>query len=151
MEDYPALPYCSLDDEGALVRHPPTFYPQTPLRDHSAFVTLLEHGVMMRWSQRREAEQDHITELILAELQALCERHGSELIVALLQDGERGTETWDKTALEANGIPYADCRVPLTPELRVPVDSHPNVKVQRMWADCLEGSLELTVRNPERR
>ena len=87
--------------------------------------------------QQRERQQDRITELLLVELHELCRRHGVELTVALLQDGERGAPTWDLLAVESNDIPFADCRVPLTPELRVPVDSHPNVEVQRMWADCL--------------
>ena len=140
--EYPELPYCSLGENGELVRHPPKAYPRMPLRDYSAFLTLLEHGAMMRWSQRREQQQDRITELLLVDLHELCRRHGIRLTVALLQDGQRGSRTWDVAALDANGIPYADCRVPLTPELRVPVDSHPNVQVQRMWAGCLEGRLQ---------
>lgn len=135
--EYPKLPYCSLDEDGQLVRHRPTAYPRMPLREHSAFLTMLEHGAMMHWSRRREQQQDRITELLLVELHELCQRRGIRLTVALLQDGERGAATWDRIALDANGIPFADCRVPLTPELRVPVDAHPNVKVQRLWADCL--------------
>ncbi|MBI1357797.1 MAG: hypothetical protein GC160_25965 [Acidobacteria bacterium] len=138
----PLLPYCSLDSEGRLVRHPAEAYPQTPLRDKLALVELLERSWAKRRSDGREADQQRITELLIVEMAELCRRRGIRFLLALLQDGVAGADTWELRAPRANGLPFVDCRVPLTPERRVPIDNHPNAEVQRMWADCVAEGLE---------
>jgi len=141
VSEYPRLPYCSLDAGGRLVRHPAEAYPRTPLREYSALIELLERTYAEWMAQDREAQRELTTELLLAEMHALCRRHGVGFVVALLEDGEAGGPSWAIEAAARQQVPLADCRVPLTPERRVPVDSHPNETVQRMWAECLSGPL----------
>ncbi len=141
VSEYPKLPYCSLNADGRLVRHPAEAYPQTPLRGYSALIELLERTYAEWKSQGREAQRELVTELLLAEMHALCRRHGVQFIVALLEDGEAGSPSWAIEAAARQQVPLADCRVPLTEERRVPVDRHPNEIVHRMWAECLSEPL----------
>lgn len=141
VSEYPKLPYCSVDAGGRLVRYQAEAYPQTPLREYSALIELGERTYAEWKSQDREAQRELTTELLLAEMHELCSRRGVSFLVALLEDGEAGSPSWAIEAAERQQVPLADCRVPLTPERRVPVDSHPNETVQRMWAECLSEPL----------
>ena len=143
ISEYPLLPYCSLDADGKLVRHPAEAYPRTPLREHSALVELLERTYAEWRSQHREPQREQVTELLLTEMQDLCRRHGMEFLSVLLDDGEPGAPSWIVDSAHRRQIPFADCRTPLTPERRVPIDNHPNDVVHRLWADCLAEPLGL--------
>lgn len=143
VSEYPLLPYGSLDEEGNLVRHPAEAYPQTPLREHSALIELLERTYAEWRSQDREAQRERVAEALLQEMRLLCRRHGADFLVGLLDDAERGSPSWATEAAARQDVPLADCRTPLTPDRRVPVDQHPNAIVQRLWADCLAEPLGL--------
>ena len=80
------LPYCSLNDQGELVRHPPEGFPHWPLRDRLAVVNLFLNAARDAWHEPRHRRRDRILELILVEMQRLCDANDARFAVALLQD-----------------------------------------------------------------
>jgi len=49
------VPYCTIDDEGELVRHPPARHPQWPLHERLATIALLEDAVALRCGRHRSS------------------------------------------------------------------------------------------------
>jgi len=132
-----AVPYATLDASGALERHPPERYPAWPLRDRLATVAFLEDLYAERAGAARVAEGRKVTERLLLEMRDLCARHGVTFDVVLLQ-ASPGVRRHYAKFLGRNGIPFADCVVPITPQLRVPGEGHPNGVLHRQWAECVD-------------
>lgn len=140
------LPYCSLDDEGALVRHTPESYPKWPLREWLASVNMFGDAVTDIAHDQRFRDRHRITELLLLEMDSLCRLHGARLLVALLGN-EEPSPSADARFLDEQGIAFADCRFFHTPELRVEGEGHPNAIANGKWLSCLAPHLGLTRAN----
>ncbi|MCU0782905.1 MAG: hypothetical protein MUF81_02430 [Verrucomicrobia bacterium] len=130
------LPYVTIGPDGKLIRHAPQRYALFPFRDHSALVTLAEWSYMRlrtagRWSQSHPA-----TEKVLLEMRQLVERYGGELLVVLLDGTDEQREAY-RTFLEKNGVACLDCSHPMTADLRVPGEGHPNGRLHSLWAECI--------------
>ena len=131
------LPYCSLDDSGRLVRHPPARYPAWPLRTSLAIVNLFFDTITDALNERRFRQKQRITELLLLEMYQLCRSHDAKLIVALVGNEPRNP-SGDARFLRQQGIPFVDCRFPHTTDLRVEGEGHPNATANRKWVRCVE-------------
>ena len=135
-----AVPYATLDASGALVRHAPERYPAWPLRGQLATVAYLER-LYADWSgAARSAQARAVTERSLLALRDLCARYDVPFAVVLLQ-ASPPTARHYASFLEQSGIPFADCVVPIPPQLRVPGEGHPNGTVHAQWAACIEKTL----------
>ena len=131
------LPYCSLDDSGRLMRHPPARYPAWPLRTSLAIVNLFFDTITDALNEKRFRQRQRITELLLLEMYQLCYSNGAKLIVALVGNEPRNP-SGDARFLKQQRIPFVDCRFPHTPDLRVGGKGHPNATANRKWVRCVE-------------
>jgi len=76
-------------------------------------------------------------------------KRSSILVVALLRLRPEARRHW-VPFLEAQGIRTVDCVVPLSPELRVPGEGHPNGRAHAVWTERLVPVLaELLARDDE--
>lgn len=131
-----ALPYATLAADGALVPHGPVTWPSFPLRRVSALATFAERLWVRARAHRRFAERGATTEALIGEMAALAATRGAPLVVAIFL-AEPATVERYRAALEPRGIFVADCSFPLTPELQVPGEGHPNPTAHARYADCL--------------
>jgi len=138
--DLHGLPYVSLGERGELVRHPPLLHHPFPLRGVSATAAFAEELHLAWQSRHREEGKTRVTRRLLAAMDRVSADHGAELAVVLL-DLPSGEEASYGRFLGARGIPAIDCVRPLTPELQVPGDGHPNGRLHGIWAECIAEAL----------
>src|SRR5262245_34073314 len=138
-----ATPYCTLSGEGRLIRHPPRRYPSLPLHQYLALVAMLEHVWAGAGIDRSAATQRAVTEQLVVEMAELCRRVGIGFSVVLLNlrdipEPERATrvQSWRDQRVDV-----IDCNRPLTPDLQVDGDGHPNPELHRLWGDCIAAAL----------
>ncbi len=134
------VPYCTIDDEGELVRHPPARHPQWPLHERLATIALLEDAVALRCGRHRFGQGRAVTERLLLELDAVARGAGARLLVALLDAPPRARQHYAEF-LDEHGIPVADCADPIPPEDRVEGDGHPGPRAHARYAACIGDAL----------
>lgn len=135
-----AVPYATLDARGALVRHPAARAESWPLQGWLSTVSFLERAYAEWIAGPRVAQKRAVTERVLLEMRDLCARHGIPFAVVFLQGSLPVVRQYARF-LHQNGIPFADCVVPIPPALRVPGEGHPNGAVNARWASCVEQKL----------
>ena len=135
-----AVPFATLARDGSLVRHPPQAYPRWPGDERSALVAFAQDLVARAGAARRVAEPRRTTQAMLRELQALCAAHGVRLAVLFFWIDREGREAY-APALRANGAEVVNCSRPVTPDLVIPGEGHPNAKLNALWADCVSRRL----------
>jgi hypothetical protein len=135
-----AFPYCDLDRNGRLVRHPPEQYPAWPLREWSAAVTLLQDGWFAFRARGRAASAEEVTRLLIAEMDARCRSAGIRFSLLLLRVGPSRRDAYVPFA-HAHGIDVLDCDRALGRGDFVPGDLHPNARVHQGWAACVADAL----------
>lgn len=134
------VPYVTLDATGALQRHDAVRYPAWPLRAQLATVAFLERVFADSSGRERGAEARRVTESLLLAIRDLCKAHGVPFEVVLLQARPAVAKHYARF-LRQNGVPVADCIVPIPPEARVPGEGHPNGAVHARWAACMARAL----------
>ena len=78
------VPYMIVDDNGQTIRHPPERYPETPLRELSVAIRLIEKWLMKSKPRARYFMRKKTTENLLLEMNKLSKTHGAEFIVAMI-------------------------------------------------------------------
>jgi hypothetical protein len=135
------LPYCTIESDGSLRRHPPEGFPHWPLREQLATVAQLEFRYNRWRGAGRSAQARQVTEQLLLEMQRLCERHGAVLLVALLDFNHEEAKAHYTRFLRDHGVDAVDCTSPVTRDLVVPLDGHPNGRMHTRYADCVSDAL----------
>jgi hypothetical protein len=134
-------PYATLAPDGSLLRHPPEGYPHWPLRDQLGLVSQLEFRYTSWRRLRRVPQARGVTEQLLLDMDRTCTQHGAQLLVALLGFDHEDVQAHYARFLREHGVAVADCAVPLTPDLKVPLDSHPNARMHTRYADCIGAAM----------
>lgn len=135
------LPYALLDGHGGLRIYPPEGYPIWPLRQRLALVPLLEQVVFKLGTRHRTEQQRPVTELLFDRMQEVVRERGSHLLVVLLA-APPDVGNHYVAHLATRGITFVDCRYPVTPELIVAGEGHPNGIAHTRWAECIGRFLE---------
>jgi len=133
-----AVPYATLEG-GALVRHPPRSYPEWPLRERLALVSLLEGLFVLAEGRERMSQRHAVSARLIGKMNRIAHAAGSEFIVAILFAPQGRTRFVQ--LLQKRGIERVDCSLTLTPQLVVPGDGHPNAHANERWAECLLDAL----------
>jgi hypothetical protein len=133
------LPYATLAADGSVMRHPPDRYPTLPLSGSLASVAFVE-DLLVRAREPRVVAKRQVTKQLILALRDLCERYGVRFDVVLLQ-AKPGARLAYAQFFERAGVGYADCVVPIAPELRVPGEGHPGPVIHARWAKCIERTL----------
>jgi hypothetical protein len=131
------LPYCSIQADGSLRRHELEHYRVFPLMRYSSVVNRLQQGISDLVTQPRRAQRRRVTERLVAEMDRACRSDGVAFAVLLLQaSAETASHYLDYC--KAAGIECHDVSSPMTADLRLPGDYHPNAKQNRIWADRID-------------
>jgi hypothetical protein len=123
------VPYCTLGKEGELTRHPPEGYPAWPLREHLATVATGERIYAESRGKTRSSQQRAVTEKLLLEMRELVESNRARFTIALLYFVDPLVKQGYAEFLRSNAIDAVDCAFPLTADMRVPGEVHPNGKL----------------------
>jgi hypothetical protein len=137
-----AVPFATLAGDGSLERHPPRAYPRWPLDERSALVAFAQDLLARAGAWRRAAEPRRTTQAMLREMQALCAAHGTRLTVLFFWIDREGREDYAQF-LRANGSGVANCARPVTLDLVIPGEGHPNGRLNALWADCVSRRIPL--------
>jgi len=135
------LPYATLDGDNSLIRHQSKPYAGWPLRQKLALVSLMEAAYMKISTFRRGNQKKNVTERIILQMQEICSDYGVEFTVVVLM-ANAGNLTHYTDFMSNNGIKMIDCVFPITDEMRVRGEGHPNADANTRWADCLEEYIE---------
>jgi hypothetical protein len=143
-----SVPYATLARDGSIVRHRPEPYPLWPLYRSSAAITFLQSRYAQLLTRRRTAEREAVTERLLLEMQRACEASGTELLVTFLYLNSENKARYSEL-LASHDVAFADCARPLLPAYQVPVDGHPNEKLNEIWARCIADAIRGEGFDPE--
>lgn len=82
------------------------------------------------------SEKENITKMLLLEMNSLCKRNGTTLVIVLLKEDR--TNKYKKFAIE-NGIQFVNCVPGDMPNsgLTVKGEGHPNGLMNSYWARCI--------------
>jgi hypothetical protein len=141
-----AVPFADLDREGRLERHPPQAYPRWPGRDRLALVAFAQSLWARAGAGRRLERARPVTLRLLEEMDALCTSQGARFVVVFLWSPRAALAEY-QLHLQRHRIRSVDCHHPVTPDLVIPSEGHPNEELNRRWAECL--STRLFAREPE--
>ncbi len=134
------LPYVTLDEEGALARHAPRRYLTLPLRESLATVALIESAYMKLRAKSRIHRKRPATERVLLEMARLVERHGAQFVLAILS-ADPETKSHYVSFFQEKNIRHVDCAYPMTPDMIVVGEGHPNGRMNARWAECIAKKL----------
>lgn len=134
------LPWVSVQNN-ALIRQEPAVWPNWPLREHSALVTLAENAWMNYKTRNRLRGARATTHRLLLEMKALSEKHGTKFVVVLLTFTPR-MEAYHVEWLQKNEIDAVNCNAMLSDDFRVKGEGHPNGAANTLWASCIAAYLE---------
>ena len=130
------VPYATVDHSGELKRHAPEGYGPWPLRESSALVAWLQDVYMQHKDKYKFFRVRKVTEKILEEMTRLCERNSIKFTVVLLHVDEKTKHHFIKF-FQSRPIDFVDCNFPLTEDMVVPGENHPNGRMNTLWADCI--------------
>ena len=130
------VPYATIDHQLQLSRHPPEAYPSWPLREQSVLVTLAANMWISWQTEERKTQARDVTERLFVELRDTSAAHDAELVVALLEAKPDRKKHYTDFCTTHN-IRVVDCIHPLTSELRVKGEGHPNGKMNSLWTQCI--------------
>lgn len=139
------VPFATLDERGALVRHPPTRFTPWPLSEQSRAVRFLQRrtlGMLDRLGFGRQAQERPVTEQVLARMNEVSEAHGAQLVVALLSARRDKARHYERFLRQRN-IAVIDCNAfPLPREMIVLGEGHPNARMNSRWSSCIGDFLD---------
>lgn len=135
-----AVPFVTLDENGALVRHAPQKHPAWMFREYLASVALLEKTLFqLRAASRSEARLE-ATVALMSQMQQVAVQSNAVFAPVILSS-EENTAAGLTGLLKAHSVEPVDCNFRLTPERRVKGERHPNEIVHSRWADCIGDAL----------
>lgn len=140
-----ALPYCSLGTDGALLRYPPTHYPDFPPRKYSALANFLQEGWTKLLAKPRTAQKRGVTERLLIEMDGLCRRNNADFAVIMLLAPEESRSHY-RAFCAAQKIAWYDCTYSLTKDRQIPGEGHPNSTLNELWAQRISEQLGAKLR-----
>ena len=130
-----AVPYCSLDQKGALVEHPPIRWPRIALRKYFAFPQFLTaiYCRLKTGENERARDKRKITEQLLLEMRDLARQHHAKFVVVMFPAPPEDVRAY-AGFFRDHKIETLDASAVLTKEDLVPGEGHPNGRANSRWA-----------------
>ena len=140
------IPYATVDENGVVVRHPPERYVSLPFQDVFAVIPYLGHLYVRATDDfaGRIHQKRLVTDKILLEMNELSKANGATLVVAILAANSETTSHYI-SFLKNHEIKVIDCVFPLTPDMKVAGEGHPNAKMNTLWAECISKEIERAI------
>jgi hypothetical protein len=134
-------PFATFDDNNGIVRHLPEGYLSLPLRESLAIIELIERAYFKIKTRKRFKQRRMVTEAILLQMDKVSKEYGATLFVVLLYSKNK-TKSHYMGFFKQNNIQFIDSVYPLTKEMRVPGEGHPNGKLHALWAQRISSVLD---------
>jgi hypothetical protein len=134
------VPYATYKDDKGLVRHKPERFLSLPYSDSFSIIALIEKVYMKVATRNRAPQKRKVTEQLLLDMNTTTSQHGAKFVVVLLELSDEAKLHY-KNYLTANMIEYIDCAFPLTPDMEVAGEGHPNGEMNTRWAECISSNL----------
>jgi hypothetical protein len=140
-----ADPYVTLTADGGLERHPPQAFTVLPLAEWLVTGRILGDGYMRLVTHGREKAGPEATKRLILEMTRLAREHGIPFSVVFLL-AQPGKKEEYVSYFDKNDIPFVDCVEPFGEEDMIPIDGHPNERLNGRWAHCLSSHLPSLLR-----
>jgi len=138
-------PYAELDDNGNIVRKPPSTRMPWPLKDKLAMVQLAERSYIETAFKSRSKDKQEVFRQLMLEMVELGKANNAEVVVLFLKITDKGREYF-RPLLDAEKISYAECteagNLVFQDEYRVTGEGHPNGEINTLFADCVSTYIE---------
>jgi len=134
------VPYATVDSKGDLVRHEPEAYISLPFSNKSALISLVDNAVMKMKDDGRIHQTRPVTKKILLQMKQLAARHKAQFVTVILNAPE-GAKAYYQKFFKKNGILALDCSYPLTADMKVKGEGHPNGDWNSKVATCIKDSM----------
>ena len=149
-----AIPFATLDKNNRIVRHPPERslpfrYLSLPFRNSLAIFPFFERvyikiKTIKTWNRVKQKRM--VTEAILLQMYKVSKEYGATLFVVHIDSGDPPadveTRIYYKGFLKKNNINFIDVDHPLTKELIVLGEGHPNGKFHTLIAERITSVLD---------
>ena len=136
-----ATPFATVDENNDIVRHLPEGYLSLPFRKSSAVIEVIERAYMRIKTMKRFKQRRIVTEAILLQMDKLSKDYGATFFVVLL-NFSYNTKSHYMSFLQQNHIQFIDCDYPLTEDMTVPGEGHPNGEMHALWAQRMSSVLD---------
>jgi len=134
------VPYVTYEEDNGLVRHAHEGYLVLPFRESLATIVLIEKVYMKIKTMNRNSQKRLVTEQILLEMNRITEKYGAKFVMVLLM-ADQETKSHYMSFCKTHNIRCIDCVYPLTPEMKVVGEGHPNGRMNSLWAECTANAL----------
>jgi hypothetical protein len=130
------VPYTTIDESGELERHPPEGYGPWPLREQLALFAFLQDVYIKYKDKYKISHSNGVTHKLVMAMNNLCKKNHVKFLIALLEVDDKTKSNYIEFFRNQN-INFVDCAYPLTNDMKVPGEVHPNGKMNTLWADCI--------------
>jgi len=136
------IPYVNVDENRHIRRQPLLHFSPFPFREYSALIALLENTwISTRWRKHNDEPVGPIMATLVSEMKILSDRHGADFLVVLLSVNKKAVPNYMER-FSQNGIKALNCSFPLTRDMIVIGDGHPNGRMNTRWARCIGNYLD---------
>jgi len=136
------IPYVKFAGNNTIEHQPLLHFSPLPLREYSALIALLENTwITTRWGKHDDEPMGRITVALVSEMLALSNAHNADFLVVLLSLNRQAARAYTR-AFTKNGINVLNCSFPLTRDMIVTGDGHPNGRMNAKWAGCVGDYLQ---------
>ena len=132
------VPYATIDEYNTLIRHQPEAYPPFPFSDKLAIISLFDQA-LVKIKDRIEGREDQrvqVTEKLLLQISTLTDTYNARFVPVVIEASIKTREHY-KRFFKRNNIMAIDCVEPLSNQMRVKGEGHPNGKLNSKWASCI--------------
>ena len=137
------IPYVKFAGNNTIEHQPLLHFSPLPLREYSALIALLENTwITTHWGKHGDEPMGRITVALVSEMHALSNAHNADFLAVLLSLNRQAARAYTK-AFTKNGINVLNCSFPLTRDMIVTGDGHPNGRMNAKWADCIGDYLQI--------
>lgn len=137
------IPYVKIVDNERIQRQPPLHFSPFPLRENSALISLIEQAwISIRWRKHNDEPLALITTKLVSEMKKQSSKHDADFLVVLLSVNEKAAANYMKI-FSNSGIKALNCSFPLTRDMIVIGEGHPNGRMNTKWAHCIGSYLDV--------
>jgi hypothetical protein len=134
------VPYVTFEEDNGLVRHVPERYLALPFRESLATIAVIEKAFMEINTKNRRSQKRLVTEQVLLEMNTITEQFGAKFVLVLLWADQEKKRHY-MSFCQSHNIRYVDCVRPITLEMKVVGEGHPNGRMNSLWAECIANEL----------
>jgi len=130
------VPYVTMDWNDHLHYHQPEGYSSWPFREHLVIVTKVEKLLTKLRTYRRTKQARPVTQKLLLQMNKVALNNQANFTVAIFRIKKDVKTSYVRFA-QRNDIFIVDCAYPISEEMQVKGEGHPNGRMNSKWAACI--------------